>query len=199
VRARPVTAKSGPGSARPLRVYLLTMSLHRRGFLQAGALGGFILAGCERPAAPDTGAPVSEPFTPAQLAGFEAIAMRILPSDDGTAGAKEAGVLGFIERVMAGPYAGYRRDLADGLADLDRRAGGTFASQPADRQDALLRDIEKTTFFGYMRYLTIAGMFSDPSWGGNREKAGWKLLGFDDRAIWQAPFGAYDANPGEDA
>ena len=40
-------------------------------------------------------------------------------------------------------------------------------------------------------------MFADPSWGGNREKSGWKLLGFDDRAIWQSPFGFYDANPGE--
>jgi gluconate 2-dehydrogenase gamma chain len=175
------------------------MSLHRRGLLQAGALGGLILAGCERPATPDSGAPTAVPYTPAQLAGFEAIAMRIFPSDDGTPGAKEAGVIGFIERIMAGPYAPWRQDLADGLADLDKRAGGTFASQTPERQDALLREIEKSTFFGYMRYLTIVGVFADPSWGGNRAKAGWELLGFDDRAIWQAPFGFYDANPGEDA
>jgi len=175
------------------------MSLHRRGFLQAGALGGLILAGCERPATPEPGTPATTPFTPEQLAGFEAIAMRIFPSDDGTPGAKEAGVIGFIERVMAGPYTPWRQDLIGGLADLDKRAGGTFASQTAERQDALLREVEKSTFFGYMRYLTIAGVFADPSWGGNREKAGWKLLGYDDRAIWQPPFGFYDANPGEDA
>ena len=175
------------------------MSLHRRGFLQAGALGGLVLAGCERPATPDSGAPAVEPFTPDQLAGLEAIAIRIFPSDDGKPGAKEAGVITFIDRIMAGPYAPWRQDLANGLADLNNRAGGAFASQPVERQDALLRDIEKSTFFGYMRYLTIAGTFADPSWGGNREKAGWKLLGYDDRAIWQPPFGAYDANPGEDA
>lgn len=175
------------------------MPLHRRRFLQAGALGGLILTGCERPPSPEAGNQDVVPFTPDQLAGFEAIATRIVPSDDGTAGAKEAGVIGFIDRIMAGPYAPWRKDLTDGLADLDTRAGGTFASQIAERQDALLRDIEKSTFFGYMRYLTICGMFADPSWGGNREKAGWKLLGFDDRAIWQAPFGFYDANPGEEA
>jgi gluconate 2-dehydrogenase gamma chain len=175
------------------------MPLHRRGFVQAGALGGLILAGCERPAAPEPGTPDVVPFTPAQLAGFEAIAARIFPADDGTPGAREAGVIGFIDRVMAGPYASYRQDLVGGLADLDRRAGGNFASQSPDRQDELLRDIEKSAFFGYMRYLTICGMFAEPSWGGNREKAGWKLLGFDDRAIWQSPFGYYDASPGEDA
>jgi len=172
--------------------------LHRRGFVQAGALG-LILAGCERPGTPEAGPPTAVPYTPDQLAGLEAIAMRIFPADDGTPGAKEAGVIGFIERVMAGPYSSWRQDLADGLVDLDQRAGGRFASQPPERQDILLKDIEKTTFFGYMRYLTIAGMFADPSWGGNREKAGWKLLGFEDRAIWQPPFGFYDANPGEDA
>ena len=185
--------------ARTLSRLSLNMPLHRRGFLQAGALGGLILAGCERPATPEAGTPPTNPFTPEQLAGFEAIAMRIFPSDDGTPGAKEAGVVGFIERVLSGPYAEYRQQMLDGLADFDRRAGGRFSTQPAARQDEVLRDAEKTTFFGYMRYLTIAGMFADPSWGGNRQKAGWKLLGFEDRAIWQPPFGSYDANPGEDA
>ena len=175
------------------------MPLHRRGFLQAGALGGLILAGCERSNSSGETAPAATPFTPEQLAGFEAIAMRIFPSDDGTTGAKEAGVIRFIERVLMGPYAEYHQEMLDGLVDLDRRAGGRFASQAPARQDEILRDAEKTRFFGYMRYLTIVGMFADPAWGGNREQSGWKLLGFDSRAIWQPPFGAYDANPGEDA
>jgi hypothetical protein len=36
-------------------------------------------------------------------------------------------------------------------------------------------------------------MFAMPSWGGNRERAGWALLGFDNRHAWQPPFGYYDA------
>ena len=36
-----------------------------------------------------------------------------------------------------------------------------------------------------MRMLTLCGMFALPSWGGNRDEAGWKLLGFEDRHAWQ--------------
>ena len=43
-----------------------------------------------------------------------------------------------------------------------------------------------------MRGATIAGMFSNPEYGGNRDKIGWKLLGFEDRFSWAAPFGWYD-------
>ena len=39
---------------------------------------------------------------------------------------------------------------------------------------------------------TAAGMFANPEYGGNRDKIGWKLLGFDDRFFWQQPFGYYD-------
>ncbi len=37
------------------------------------------------------------------------------------------------------------------------------------------------------------GVFSDPSHGGNRDKAGWAMIGFDNRHAWQPPFGYYDA------
>ena len=39
---------------------------------------------------------------------------------------------------------------------------------------------------------TIAGMLSNPSYGGNFGKAGWKWIGFNDQFSWVAPFGAYD-------
>ena len=48
-----------------------------------------------------------------------------------------------------------------------------------------------------MRMLTLCGMFALPSWGGNRDEAGWKLLGFEDRHAWQPPFGFYDAEARE--
>jgi hypothetical protein len=48
-----------------------------------------------------------------------------------------------------------------------------------------------------IRFLTIAGTFANPSWGGNRDKIGWRLLGFEDRFVWQPPFGDYD--PGANA
>lgn len=173
------------------------MSLHRRGFLQAGALGGLILAGCERPAG--DGATAIESLSSSERADLEAIAGRILPSDDGTPGAREANVIGFLERAFTTYHAARLPLIRGGLADLTKRASGSFASLPATRQDELLKQVEQTEFFQIVRAFTLCGMFADPSWGGNREKAGWKLLGFDDRAIWQPPFGFYDGNPGEDA
>ncbi len=41
-------------------------------------------------------------------------------------------------------------------------------------------------------------MFALPSYGGNRDKAGWHLIGFDDRHFWQPPFGYYDEHEGRD-
>jgi hypothetical protein len=35
-------------------------------------------------------------------------------------------------------------------------------------------------------------MFADPAYGGNSDKVGWKLIGFEDRFAWQPPFGEYD-------
>jgi hypothetical protein len=35
-------------------------------------------------------------------------------------------------------------------------------------------------------------MFALPGYGGNRDAAGWKLIGFEDRHVFQPPFGHYD-------
>jgi gluconate 2-dehydrogenase gamma chain len=44
-----------------------------------------------------------------------------------------------------------------------------------------------------VHFLTVAGMFALPGYGGNRDKLGWALLGFEDHHAWQPPFGYYDA------
>jgi hypothetical protein len=35
-------------------------------------------------------------------------------------------------------------------------------------------------------------MFTLPTYGGNRDGVGWKLIGFEDRHTFQPPFGYYD-------
>jgi hypothetical protein len=35
-------------------------------------------------------------------------------------------------------------------------------------------------------------MFSLPSYGGNRDGVGWKLIGFEDSHVFYPPFGHYD-------
>jgi hypothetical protein len=40
--------------------------------------------------------------------------------------------------------------------------------------------------------LTVLGLFTMPSYGGNRDGIGWALIGFEDQHAFQPPFGYYD-------
>lgn len=180
----------------------------RRDFLStsASALGGGWLAAhlpllaalsaCAREAAESGAGYVA--LTDAQALTLEAFASRILPSEEGSPGAVEAGAVHFVDLVLdRGPFAGMRPLVIDGLADLDRRAGqegaADFAALPADRRDAVLRAVEDTPFFGAARMLVVAGTFSDPMRGGNQDGVGWALLGIDHQPAYRPPFGYYDA------
>lgn len=125
---------------------------------------------------------------------LEAVAEQIFPADD-SPGAREAGVIWFVDQLLGGPWSGVRSVLESGATDLDDRAGPNrrFVELSFDEQTSVLRSIEQGQFFSTMRLLTLAGMFALPGHGGNREKAGWRLIGFEDRHAWQPPFGHYDA------
>jgi gluconate 2-dehydrogenase gamma chain len=137
-------------------------------------------------------------LTAAQAADLEAVTMRILPSD-GTPGAKEAGVIHFMDKSLATFAADQKPQVVAGLDDLNKRVKAkwpgtaSFAALTAAQQDELLKTIEQTPFFGQIRFITVAGMFANPSYGGNQDQAGWKLLGFEAHGIYQPPFGYYDA------
>jgi gluconate 2-dehydrogenase gamma chain len=134
-----------------------------------------------------------------QAATVEALAAQIIPTDD-TPGAREARVVIFIDNGLASFAADQRlvfeRGLAGFEAEVHRRfpdAAGFATLQPATQVELMIgleqRDPE---FFESLRVATIAGMFADPRYGGNFEKTGWKLIGFDDRFSWAPPFGDYD-------
>jgi hypothetical protein len=38
------------------------------------------------------------------------------------------------------------------------------------------------------------GFLADPQYGGNRNQAGWKAIGFSAGHVYRPPFGAYDGN-----
>jgi gluconate 2-dehydrogenase gamma chain len=145
------------------------------------------------------GAPSLTVLTKAQADAVDALTSRILPAVDGRPGAHEAGVIFFIDRALSTFNAAQKKLYADGIANLNGRAarkqnGATgFAALTAGQQDELLRDIEKTPFFEAARFDTIVGTFALPTRGGNRDYAGWHLLGFEHQPSFQAPFGYYDA------
>lgn len=130
-------------------------------------------------------------FNEADAETIEAATARIFPSDELGPGAREAGVVVYLDRALAGPYARLGdtyRIIVHGLnaASLFFNKA-PFAVLPEDGQDALLTAIEhgSLTRFGlqpeHLEVLvkhTREGMFSDPAHGGNRNLAGWKLLGY---------------------
>jgi gluconate 2-dehydrogenase gamma chain len=124
---------------------------------------------------------------------LEAVAEQIIPADD-EPGAREAGVIWFIDQLLGGSFAGIRPALEAGVEDLDVRAGSgrRFVELSFEEQTTILKDVEQSRFFSTIRFLTIAGMFAMPGRGGNQNKVGWKLIGFEDRHAWQPPFGHYD-------
>lgn len=129
---------------------------------------------------------------------FAAIAARILPTDD-MPGATEGGVIYFIDAVLGSSRSELLLPMREGLSSLQASAhhkygSANFSTLTPDQQDELLTSIEKTEFFETLRYLTLAGMFTLPEYGGNRDHLGWDLIGFDHRHAWQPPFGYYDAD-----
>lgn len=136
-------------------------------------------------------------LSPAQARDVEAIAAQIVPSGD-TPGAREAGVVYFVDHVHTGIYAGGAAQFLAALAAFqaefatERPGAGQFADLPEPEQVAYLKRIETTPFFGQMRFLTLMGLLALPAYGGNVDRAGWKLVGFVDQHVWQPPFGYYD-------
>ncbi len=129
---------------------------------------------------------------------IEALAGQIIPSD-GTPGAREAGVIYFIDRALATFDADKRAVYSEGLRQAqDKRrelfpASQSIAALQPDKQIRLLHSIENTGFFELLRTHTIMGFLGNPSYGGNRELTGWKLIGFEDRFHFEPPFGYYDS------
>lgn len=136
-------------------------------------------------------------FDPATAADVEALTAQIVPSDD-TPGAREAGAVHFIDRALAtfdqDKQGAYKTGLAE-LQTVRQRLfpkSASIAGLSGDQQVQLLKTIEKSDFFELLRFHTFVGMFAHPSMGGNRNEAGWKLIGFEDAHAFRPPFGYYD-------
>lgn len=140
-----------------------------------------------------------------EAAALEALAEQIIPGGD-TPGAREAGVVWFIDQAAGGFMADAMPMLRDGIDALDNTARIQFGDQARfaeldfEQQHQVVDAMAQPDFFdgpngallSTMHFLTVAGMFAMPTHGGNLDYAGWRLLGFDHRHAWQPPFGAYD-------
>lgn len=180
--------------------------MRRREFLtlSASSIGGVLVYSLDRrahvlAAIPDKTVRIPlRFFAKAEALIVAAAAARIFPTDDSGPGAKEAAVVIYIDRQLAGPWGrdhhrytqepfeedaasefGYQgkatprqiyRQAIKGLSGFDQLA--------PTAQDEKLREIESTVFFSLLRANTIEGMFCDPAHGGNADMVGWQLIGF---------------------
>jgi hypothetical protein len=133
-----------------------------------------------------------------EYAQRDAMASQIFPATD-TPGAHEAHIINFIDRALV-TFARDRRPVyIQGLKDLQSKTkelfptASKFSALTSAQQIQLLTAIEKTPFFLTVREHTLTGMFASPKHGGNFNKAGWKLIGFEDTLNFKPPFGYYDA------
>lgn len=249
----------------PHRRAMRQAQMSRRKFLmQTGALGSIAAAGALSTAAQDA-TPVATPMpnagaewelfegvpmTPTQPPGMdfraltdqealavEMITARLLPGTPEDPGAREAGVVYYIDYLLSqnegfveptyrsGPWArgyegdtepdpepdviwvpadeldryGYQAPLSPlaiyqiGLSALEEYSDATWSRPIAELEDEELdemiwamlgNEIEEFTqfspisFFHTLRLHTAEGFFSDPGYGGNRDLAGWRLVGF---------------------
>jgi gluconate 2-dehydrogenase gamma chain len=158
--------------------------------------------------------PKFEFFTPELAAEVDAVASRIIPTNE-TPGAREAGVVYFIDRALATFASGDRKLYAEGMAELQARAREMFPGverlsvATAEQQDEILRSLDKggasnnrpfrprplaQSFFETLRQHTIAGFLIDPDSDlrGNHDGVGWRVIGREREHVFQPPFGYYD-------
>jgi gluconate 2-dehydrogenase gamma chain len=132
-------------------------------------------------------------FNHADAATIAAFTERIMPSEPGKPGARDADVLNYIDLALAGAYAELQDFYRRGIASLDAHCRASykesFVHLTPEKQDEVIAALEEgkaseftyptaREFFVTLRIHTMEGMFADPLYGGNRDFAGWRLVGF---------------------
>lgn len=161
-----------------------------------------------------SGNPALEVLTADQAREVEALAACIIPSDE-TAGAREAGVVYFIDRALKTFFSEALPVYQNGLETVRKTTTELFPGVPrfsaateeqklkifshivqeSQRPESGARRLApgaSPDFFQTLRIHTIFGFLVDPEGGGNRDFVGWKALGRDASHSFTAPFGFYD-------
>jgi gluconate 2-dehydrogenase gamma chain len=182
--------------------------LTRRAFIQQVTFfgGGFILLGpaCDKePGGRSRGGPRAAPgvpildlttshktFTDDEYRALAAACERILPKDQDP-GATDADVANYIDNALQTPEIHkMREDMLGGIDALIRRSQRAykkhFADATPEQQDELLHIFKDSPpesgeahFYTELVTLTLEGFLGDPSYGGNKGRVGWTLVGFD--------------------
>ncbi len=172
--------------------------LTRRQLLAGAAIyGGMTWVSLHWPRTARAAQESAKPLTlsPHEWRTVESIAARIVPSDDGSPGATEAGCVNFVDKALAHEESELRPAYATGLRAVDavstKRHAKPFAELDSESQDALLVALQDGAaegwpsdagpsgdFFETLRTHSLMGFLADPKYGGNRNWVGWKHVGY---------------------
>ena len=136
-------------------------------------------------------------FSADQAVEIESVTAQILPTDE-TPGAREAGSVYFIDRALTTFDKDRQSVYKQGLVSLQAKVSqlfpgaSKFSALTSAQQIQVLKAIENTPFFTAVRAHTITGFLVNPEYGGNQNKVGWNLIGFEGKFNYQPPFGYYD-------
>ena len=144
--------------------------LDRRRFL-GSALAVSATAGCSKKAA--------TLLTEGETRTLAAICDQMIPPDQDPGGAW-AGAHTYISRQLCGPFREYFDAYRAGIAETDRRAGGSFAGLARDQQldvlNAMDRDKATKPFISLVAAHSVQGYYGNPRHGGNRDYCSWRML-----------------------
>jgi hypothetical protein len=83
---------------------------------------------------------------------------------------------------MLGSVQGWRDQYRTGIAAVEAMSmemfGAAFATLTSSQQDAVLKASDQA-FVGLVTAHTLEGMFCAPEYGGNIDRVGWDLIGYD--------------------
>jgi gluconate 2-dehydrogenase gamma chain len=129
-------------------------------------------------------------FTNEEFAVLTALVDRVLPKDEDP-GAVEANVPEYIDHALQQQQLRKMKDdFTGGVEAINRRCTKIykvgFAQATPVQQDAVLTSFKESPpdsgefkWYEILIALTMEGFLGDPSYGGNKDQAGWKLVGFD--------------------
>ena len=141
------------------------------------------------------------------------------PAEKGHPGAREAGVVYYIDTMLSalngtapevfagGPWSdrhtsgpdmmaaftgldpvsriawrkritGWQKQYHQGVATLDKLAGGDYTKVPRNDQDKYLAKPAASSFLELLFEHTIEGLYANPEYGGNRGQVGWRDIGY---------------------
>jgi gluconate 2-dehydrogenase gamma chain len=121
-------------------------------------------------------------FTPAQAQTVAAICEQLIPADQDP-GAREAGVVNYIDLQLSRRFKKHRRVYQQGIEAADAASRSKFAKPfvelTSDQQIDVLNTVEENSpvFFDLIVAHARQGFYGDPRHGGNRNRVSWKMLG----------------------